>query len=130
MKTTAGLLLDLAQRGLSLEADGGDLVVRPRGKVTDELLAKLRVHKPELLAALAAPRETAYQRWEQAVREVGERWNRLFAGQQDAPWLDDPDLQQEIGQAIKAGDLGRTLGLVAEWRRAWLEFLKAGSEKR
>jgi len=46
-------LLDaLSDAGLSVAADGDQLVIRPGSKLTDELKAALRDAKPELLALL------------------------------------------------------------------------------
>lgn len=45
--------------GLSLTVDGARLIVMPAEKLTDELRTLIRVHKPEILAAL-----------EQAVRAL------------------------------------------------------------
>ena len=49
------LLADLASAGLSIEAHDHRLVVRPASKLTDDLRARLRATKPELLALLLAP---------------------------------------------------------------------------
>lgn len=50
--TTAELLADVAQRGITLQADGGKLRFYPRDAVGPELLELLARHKVELLAIL------------------------------------------------------------------------------
>ena len=46
------LLATLAERGFSVKADRGNLVVRPSSLLTDELRATLRAEKPALLTLL------------------------------------------------------------------------------
>ena len=50
--TAAGLMAELARRGVRLEAAGDSLRFFPREAVSPELLAALRACKPELLALL------------------------------------------------------------------------------
>lgn len=56
MNPGTALLTELAQAGLTLEADGDRLVVAPRGRLTDEIRATIRAHKADLLAAMAVAR--------------------------------------------------------------------------
>ena len=49
------LLADLADAGLSIAADGGDLVIRPASKLSDDMHAMLRAAKSDLLALLSPP---------------------------------------------------------------------------
>jgi lambda repressor-like predicted transcriptional regulator len=58
----ADILTELALRGVSLTASGADLYLRPRSALNPDLLARVRAHKPQLLAlfhagALASPAE-------------------------------------------------------------------------
>ena len=50
--SAAELLLDLARRGIRLEAHGERLRYFPRSAVTPDLLDRLKAHKGELLAML------------------------------------------------------------------------------
>lgn len=50
--TAADLLTTLRSRGLTVVADGDALKVGPRNRLTDELRAAIRAHKPALLAEL------------------------------------------------------------------------------
>jgi len=53
--TTDSLLADLRGRGVVLSVNAGELRYRaPRGALTDELRALVRIHKLEILAALVA----------------------------------------------------------------------------
>jgi hypothetical protein len=52
--TAANLLRILTERGAEVRAEGGNLFVRPRDVLTDDLRAEIRTHKPELLRLLAA----------------------------------------------------------------------------
>ena len=54
--TITALLAELDERGIRVRADGWTLRVSPRARVDRELLERLRVAKPDLLAALANPR--------------------------------------------------------------------------
>ena len=47
------LVLRLNERGLTLTLDGGDLVIRPKGLLTDEDRAELRQLKPHVCHVLA-----------------------------------------------------------------------------
>ena len=51
--TATELLDDLAERGIEIRADSGNLVCRPKRAVTPEVRATIRNHKSELLAILA-----------------------------------------------------------------------------
>jgi len=52
-----GLLAELAERGITLAVDGGQLVARGRaGAMTAELAERVKRHKPELMAALSSYR--------------------------------------------------------------------------
>jgi hypothetical protein len=50
--TSRTLLVRLANAGLSVRIDGGDLVVKPVDKLTAELRSELLAAKPSLLATL------------------------------------------------------------------------------
>ena len=80
----------------------------------------LKARKADLLAAFETPRKTAAEVWETAVREVAERWNALFSGTESPPpWIDDLEIQERIGDAIRDADVERTLLLVSEWTERW-----------
>ena len=62
--TASALLGDLAARGVCLTVDGGELVVEGPGEViTPDLIARLRQHKPDILAALAPSPEWTADDW-------------------------------------------------------------------
>jgi hypothetical protein len=48
------ILSELHRRGVNVEAVGENLTLRPRRALDGELLARIRMHKPEILAALKA----------------------------------------------------------------------------
>lgn len=52
------LLADLAERGFSVHADGGNLLIRPASALTDELRGCLRACKANLIEALQEPIES------------------------------------------------------------------------
>ncbi len=52
MNDAADLLLELDRLGVRLQADGDKLRFNPRSAVTPDMLARLKVHKAELLALL------------------------------------------------------------------------------
>jgi hypothetical protein len=47
------VLWDLEHRGLDLQVEGADIVVRPRGVLTDADRAEIRRLKPDLIALIA-----------------------------------------------------------------------------
>lgn len=51
------LLQHLAGAGLSITADGGQLVIRPASRLTGDMRTALRAAKPELLALLQAEQD-------------------------------------------------------------------------
>ena len=55
------LLEDLTDAGLCIEADSDRLVVGPASKLTDDLRARLRAFKPELLALLLTPTPSGFR---------------------------------------------------------------------
>ncbi|MCE9543998.1 MAG: hypothetical protein K8T25_00510 [Planctomycetia bacterium] len=56
--TASNLLAELRRRGLKVSARGDRLRVVPRGKVTPDVVATIRQHKPAILAALRAEANT------------------------------------------------------------------------
>jgi hypothetical protein len=59
---TASTLLDtLSRQGISVRVcEDGSLGVKPRSKLTDELLTTLRHHKPAIIAALTSPTKESH----------------------------------------------------------------------
>lgn len=53
--TAAAVMDRLARAGIRLTAAPPDLIAAPRERLTDELRALVKAHKPELLRALAEP---------------------------------------------------------------------------
>ncbi len=53
MSATA-ILGELQRRGVKVIADGDALVLKPRRALDNELLARVREHKPEIIRALSA----------------------------------------------------------------------------
>jgi hypothetical protein len=47
------IISELAQRGVTVRAEGECLKVKPKSAVDDDLLARLREHKPEILDVLS-----------------------------------------------------------------------------
>jgi len=52
---TATLLEEIRAAGLTLDPAPDGLRVTPKGRLTDELRAKIRAHKAELMAAISPP---------------------------------------------------------------------------
>ena len=52
MSAAVEILAELAQRGAIVRADGETICLKPKSALDDKLLARVREHKPELLAAL------------------------------------------------------------------------------
>jgi hypothetical protein len=72
--TDAARLLDTIEAaGLELKADPPFLRVSPRSRLTDELRAEIRDHKPELLALLSRPRLHGFTLAE-LERDAGDDW--------------------------------------------------------
>jgi len=80
--TAAALLGDLRTRGVAFSIDGGKLIIdAPRGVLAEADVARLRAHKPELLALL----QTAPASHAEAVE-----------------WLADPQQQPEAHDTADA----------------------------
>lgn len=54
------LLQAISQAGGHVTVDNGDLVLKAARSLPDDLLAELKAHKPEILAALARPNLSAF----------------------------------------------------------------------
>lgn len=52
MSAAVEILSELAERGVSVRADGNALKLRPAKILDETLLSRVREHKPEILAAL------------------------------------------------------------------------------
>lgn len=56
MSDSAQALLDeMAQRGVTARVDGEILRLKPRAALDDDLLARIKEHKPEIIRVLAIP---------------------------------------------------------------------------
>jgi hypothetical protein len=56
--------------GLTLAAEGGNIIVRPRQALTDEARQLIKTHKAGLLAALAGPACKEYASFRKVVAEA------------------------------------------------------------
>lgn len=65
--TAVALLAECRQRGLTLTAEEGRLLVRPAGQADDELLARLQAWKAELLVLLAAASDAELDRDDESL---------------------------------------------------------------
>ncbi|MGC4028932.1 MAG: hypothetical protein QM696_08675 [Steroidobacteraceae bacterium] len=106
-----GLLAELRAEGLRLSLlAGGNVNVAPRERVTPEVVARVRAHKPALLAALAAEQEAACE-LARRIRVMAVRWQydpedlawALEAAQRDpGGWLvavrHDEELHRRLGR--------------------------------
>jgi len=59
VNTAAALLAELDGLGISARVKNGNLRLRPKGKVTPEIMARLRPHKVEIVRALRLKRLAA-----------------------------------------------------------------------
>ena len=66
--TADELLLQAIAAGLTVEADGERLLVRPKGQVADELRTALVAQRGEVLAALAARTTRCPRSWRACYR--------------------------------------------------------------
>ena len=63
MSAAAELIHTLAEQGVNLRVDGDHLVIRaPAGTVAPETMARLKEHKAEVMAELAAPPDVEARR--------------------------------------------------------------------
>jgi hypothetical protein len=53
MSAATDILEELTVRGVAAQADGETIRLKPRASLDDALLARLKAHKPEILAALS-----------------------------------------------------------------------------
>lgn len=83
------LLLQLRNAGLSVSVDADQLVITPRGRLTDSLRTAIRQSKPELARAIAADLDDRIRamakRWRYSADELTEALNG--AKTDPAGWL-------------------------------------------
>lgn len=92
-----------------------------------------RSEKRRRESPLVRRREVCRAAWASVCYEVAERWDRLFAGREDPPWLDlelDEELQFQVREAILRGDLDETKEVARRWRRAWDSILQDSTDER
>lgn len=53
--TAQAILGKMSQRGITVRVDGETLLLKPREALDDDLLARIKEHKPEILVALRNP---------------------------------------------------------------------------
>lgn len=53
MSAATDILVELFHRGVKVRADGPTITLKPRALVDDDLLARVRAHKPEIVAVLS-----------------------------------------------------------------------------
>lgn len=53
--TAQAILGEMSQRGITARVDGETLLLKPREALDDDLLARIKEHKPEILVALRNP---------------------------------------------------------------------------
>jgi TubC N-terminal docking domain len=53
MSVVADILAELSSRGVAVRADGETLRLKPKAALDDDLLARVRAYKPDILAALS-----------------------------------------------------------------------------
>jgi hypothetical protein len=56
MSAAADILEELSRRGVAAQADGETIRLKPRAPLDDALLARVKEHKPQILAALSRRR--------------------------------------------------------------------------
>ena len=54
MSLTQAILDEMSQRGVTARVDGATVRLKPREALDDDLLARIKEHKPEIIRALAA----------------------------------------------------------------------------
>lgn len=115
------LLAELAQIGVHITADGGNLLIRPASRLSDSLRAELRAAKPALLALLEFSPESP---------QTAEGRKPQPGATHPAPSAEQP---QEAAPAIPAGATrtARRLRLMRwGWPEAEAERLAARLERR
>ena len=55
MSSTQAILDEMSQRGVTVRVDGEILRLKPREALDDDLIARIKEHKPEIIRALAPP---------------------------------------------------------------------------
>lgn len=68
MSLTQAILDEMCMRGVTARVDGETLRLKPREALDDDLLARIKEHKPEIIRALATippmPKGVRLVRWE------------------------------------------------------------------
>lgn len=92
------LLVRVKDAGLTLRADRGNLIYRPKDKLTPELRAELLAHKPELLELLQWNEDVAFALIGDALAYVAQRYRG-----EDTDALDEPG--ERIDDAFGVEDM-------------------------
>jgi len=116
----AGILADVARRGITLQAHAGKVRFRPRSAMTPDLAQRIKAHRSALLALLSdtttpdvaaiGPREA-----ESGVSSVLSVSERVRAGR--GLWSED-----ELAMLARAGNTPADLPLVSAVKDAFADF--------
>jgi len=119
--TATGLILDLMQKGIQLEAHGDLLRFHPRSAVTPDLAKRMAAYKGELLVVLTGDSISPEMR-RQIHAELIERVNAAYRGGPiDWPRLDD--IEQRIWTAETEGEF---VAAVAEYETVAVDTIYTG----
>lgn len=114
------LLAELRQRRVELAPEGPNLRYRaPKGVLTPELLAAMREHKAELLAALTKPKQTPVP----ALRLALRAWYALTAREADGD-LPPPAEARVLLSEIRRlwDDTGPAFAEAVHRQEAWIYY--------
>lgn len=111
------ILADVWRRGLTLQANHGKLLFRPRPAMTPDLAERIKAHRPELLAILSDTTPT--KRTPNATHEAGSGVSSVLSVSEPskALWSED-----ELATLGRAGKTPADLPLLAEMKDVFAEF--------
>ena len=117
--TPGDLVAQLARQGIELRIHGAQLqACGDLESLHSELRDELRRRASAVRAYVKA--DTA---WAEAISEISAAWERTGR----IGWLDDRDLIDAVGDALRSDEPEDAFAAIETWRSAWLRFLNQPS---
>lgn len=117
------LLVRVREAGLTLRADRGNLIYRPKDKLTPELREQLLRHKPDLLELLTWRESTAHALLKDAMSYLAE----FYVAGSDLAALDPHE--ERIDAAFHDRDMFALRVAVREWKREGVRMFNRNQQK-
>jgi hypothetical protein len=120
MRSVSSLFRSLHAHRVRLIIDGDAIhICAPKGSVTRDLRQELISRKTEIVHHALQARRTSETRWQCAVERIEHAWNSFHTYYPDAPSVDDRDLEEAVGDAIRTSNLEAARVAIDSWGSLW-----------